>query len=169
MRKTRRKSSPMVSGRAKSSQNCSDGVRVGELSKQALKIFQQIANDGCSQYLYLFVASSAGRSGVAARFSKPLCKPSREEAKVVEAGQRAGELSKQALKIFQQIANDGSSQYLYLFVASSAVLSRGGSSVLEAPVQALGGGDGGGGLRGGVAAGGAGIFGQGSWSLLDPL
>ena len=100
MRKTRRKSSPMVSGRAKSSQNCSDGVR-------------------------------------------------------------AGELSKQALKIFQQIANDGSSQYLYLFVASSAVLSRGGSRFLEAPVQALGGGDGGGGLRGGVAAGGAGVFGRG--------
>ena len=79
----------------------------------------------------------------------------------MEAGQRAGELSKQALKIFQQIANDGSSQYLYLFVASSAVLSRGGSRVLEAPVQALGGGDGGGGLRGGVAAGGAGVFGRG--------
>ena len=89
---------------------------------------------------------------------------------MVEAGQRAGELNKQALKIFQQIANDGSSQYLYLFVASSAVLSRGGSRFLEAPVQALGGGDGGGGLRGGVAAGGAGVFGRGgSWSLLDPL
>jgi hypothetical protein len=29
---------------------------------------------------------------------------------MVEVGQRAGELSKQALKIFQQIANDGSSQ-----------------------------------------------------------
>jgi hypothetical protein len=50
--------------------------------------------------LYLFVASSAGRSGVAARFSKLLSKPSREEAKVVEAGQRAGVLSKLALKIF---------------------------------------------------------------------
>ena len=41
---------------------------------------------------------------------------------MVEAGQRAGELNKQALKIFQQIANDGSSQYLYLFVASPAEL-----------------------------------------------
>jgi hypothetical protein len=137
------------------------GQRAGELSKQALKIFQQIANDGCSQYLYLFVASSAGTSGVAARFSKLLCEPSREEAKVVDEGQRAGELSKQALKIFQQIASGGRSQYLYLFVASSAVLSRGGSKALEAPVQALGGGDGGGGFRGDVAAGGTGVFGRG--------
>ena len=77
----------MVSGRAKSSQNCSDGVRAGELSKQALKIFQQIANDGSSQYLYLFVASSAGRSGVAARFSKLLCRPSGEETEVVAFGE----------------------------------------------------------------------------------
>jgi hypothetical protein len=77
-------------------------VHAGELSKQALKIFQQIANDGSSQYLYLFVASPDGRSGVAARFSKLLYKPSREDAKVVEAGQRAGELNKQALKIFSR-------------------------------------------------------------------
>jgi hypothetical protein len=39
VRKTRRKSSPRASGRATSSQDCSDGVRAGELSKQALNVF----------------------------------------------------------------------------------------------------------------------------------
>jgi preprotein translocase subunit Sss1 len=87
------------------------GQRACEMSKQALKIVQQIVNNGSSQYFYLFVASSAGRFGVAARFLKLVCKPSREETEVVDAGQRACEMSKQALKIVQHIANDGSSQY----------------------------------------------------------
>ena len=116
MRTRRRKSSPLVSGRAMSSQKNS----ACELSKQALKIVQQIANDGSSQYFDLLVASSAGRFGVAARFLELVCKPSREETEVVDAGQRACEMTKQALKIYLQIANDGSSQYFDLFVVSSA-------------------------------------------------
>ena len=69
-----------------------------KLSKQALKIVQQIANDGSSQYFDLLVASSAGRFGVTARFLKLVCKPSREKTEVVDAGQRACEMSEQALK-----------------------------------------------------------------------
>jgi hypothetical protein len=89
------------------------GQRACEMSKQALKIVQQNTDSKRRQFpiFYLFVASSAGRFGVAARFSKLVCKPLREEMEVVDAGQRACETSKQALKIVQQIANDGSSQY----------------------------------------------------------
>jgi hypothetical protein len=108
---------------------------------------------------------------VAASFSKLLCKPSREETEVVDAGQRAGELSKQAIKIFQQIANDGSSQYLYLFVASSAVfreVAAGFSKILcrpsgeETEVVAFG--------KAWLRVGQGSLAGTGrSWSLLDPL
>jgi hypothetical protein len=60
------------------------GQRAGELRTQSIKNIQQKAIYGSSQYLYLFVASSAGRSGVAARFSKLLCKPSREKKVLTE-------------------------------------------------------------------------------------
>jgi len=107
------------------------GQRASELSKQALKIFQQIANNGSSQYLYFLVASSAGGSGVAARFSKLLCKPPREETEMLDAGQRACGLSRQALKIFRQMADDVAFGEAWLRVGQRS------------------------GLRGGVAAGGA--------------
>ena len=79
------------------------GQRACEMSEQALKIVQQIANDGSSQYFDLLFASSAGRSGVTAGFLKLVCKPSREETEVVDAGQRACEMGKQAFKIYLQM------------------------------------------------------------------
>ena len=80
------------------------GQRACEMSKQALKIVQQIANDGSSQYADLFVASPAGRSAVAARFLKLVCKPSRVETEVVDLGLRDCEMGKQVLKIYLQMA-----------------------------------------------------------------
>ena len=84
------------------------------MAKTHIKAKIPYRTNRCGQYFDLLVASSAGRSGVAARFLKLVCKPSREETEVVDAGQRACEMSEQALKIVQQIANDGSSQYFFV-------------------------------------------------------